>query len=92
MCAERGIVRPTQITRQRTLASPIIAQFVMMASIAEKQVYIPSNPEYTNVEKFRREINRKRGINLSGYQDLHTYSVHSDTNSGFLAGCMGLCR
>lgn len=45
----------------------------------EEPVYVPSDPENKNVEKFRRAVNQKRGINLAGYQDLHTYSVHPDT-------------
>jgi hypothetical protein len=49
-----------------------------MASL-EEPVYVPSDPENKNVEKFRRAVNQKRGINLAGYQDLHAYSVHPDT-------------
>jgi hypothetical protein len=45
----------------------------------EEPVYVPSDPENKNVEKFRRAVNQKRGINLAGYQDLHAYSVHPDT-------------
>jgi hypothetical protein len=45
----------------------------------DEPVYVPSDPETKNVEKFRRAVNQKRGINLAGYQDLHAYSVHPDT-------------
>jgi len=49
----------------------------------DEPVFIPLNPEEKNVEKFRREINRQRGINLTDYQDLHAYSVHPDTIEDF---------
>jgi len=49
----------------------------------EEPMFVPPNPEEKNVEKFRREINRKRGINLTDYHDLHAYSVHPDTIEDF---------
>jgi acetoacetyl-CoA synthetase len=49
----------------------------------EHPVYVPLNPEERNIEKFRREINKKRGIELSDYHQLHTYSVHPNTSAQF---------
>ena len=49
----------------------------------EKPAFIPSNPNNANVEQFRREINRKRGLDLSDYHDLHAYSIHPMTAQNF---------
>jgi len=54
-----------------------------MELMEEEPVFVPPNPEEKSVEKFRREINGKRGINLTDYQDLHAYSVHPDTIEDF---------
>ncbi|KAH9018699.1 hypothetical protein EDB84DRAFT_1566309 [Lactarius hengduanensis] len=35
----------------------------------------PVTPEDTNVEVLRRFINRKHGLNLKDYSELHEYSV-----------------
>ncbi|KAJ7879114.1 acetoacetyl-CoA synthetase [Mycena leptocephala] len=37
------------------------------------------NPSWTAVERLRRLINSKHGLNLQNYQDLHKYSVESYT-------------
>ncbi|KAF9042189.1 acetoacetyl-CoA synthetase [Panaeolus papilionaceus] len=37
----------------------------------------PAQPEATAVEAFRRQINRKHGLNLRDYHDLHDYSVRN---------------
>ncbi|KAF5380266.1 hypothetical protein D9757_008210 [Collybiopsis confluens] len=48
-----------------------------MASYFEASQYLWENPQhkFTNVEVFRRMINRKRGLNLKDYHELHKYSV-----------------
>lgn len=52
--------------------------------LAEQEpVFVPPNPEEKSIEKFRREINHKRGITLGDYRDLHAYSVHPDTIENF---------
>ncbi|TFK26513.1 acetoacetyl-CoA synthetase [Coprinopsis marcescibilis] len=35
----------------------------------------PTHPRLTNVEALRRYVNRKHGLNLNDYHDLHKYSV-----------------
>ncbi|KAF8893473.1 acetoacetyl-CoA synthetase [Infundibulicybe gibba] len=38
-------------------------------------LWTPKQPHQVSVEVFRRTINRKRGLNLKNYHDLHRYSV-----------------
>ncbi|KAH7908735.1 acetoacetate-CoA ligase [Hygrophoropsis aurantiaca] len=38
-------------------------------------IWRPAFPSHSVVEKFRREINLKHGLNLKDYHDLHSYSV-----------------
>jgi flagellar hook-associated protein FlgK len=54
-----------------------------MASELPKPVFIPSNPQDKNIEKFRRAINTKRNINLETYDDLQKYSVNPSTTLDF---------
>ncbi|KAE9391898.1 acetoacetyl-CoA synthetase [Gymnopus androsaceus JB14] len=48
-----------------------------MASYFEHSRFLWQNPQpnFTNVENFRRIVNRKRSLNLKDYHDLHRYSV-----------------
>jgi hypothetical protein len=46
-------------------------------------VYVPSDPETKNIEKFRQAINHKRSINLEDYWALHAYSVSPSTYLDF---------
>ncbi|KAJ7761097.1 acetoacetyl-CoA synthetase [Mycena metata] len=39
----------------------------------------PADPPFTAVERLRRLINSKHGLNLANYHDLHQYSVESFT-------------
>ncbi|KAJ7187744.1 acetoacetyl-CoA synthetase [Mycena filopes] len=39
----------------------------------------PADPSFTAVERLRRLINSKHGLNLANYDDLHKYSVRSFT-------------
>ncbi|KIK69329.1 hypothetical protein GYMLUDRAFT_255855 [Collybiopsis luxurians FD-317 M1] len=50
-----------------------------MASYFDSSRFLWENPQqkFTNVEVFRRMINRKRGLNLKDYHDLHKYSVEN---------------
>jgi acetoacetyl-CoA synthetase len=54
-----------------------------MSAMEDRPIYTPSYPNDKNVEKFRRQINKKRGLNLCDYRDLHAYSVHPDTFQDF---------
>ncbi|KAJ7267587.1 hypothetical protein B0H12DRAFT_1097878 [Mycena haematopus] len=40
-------------------------------------IWKPANPSWTAVERLRRLINSKHGLNLKDYHDLHKYSVES---------------
>ncbi|KAI0730268.1 hypothetical protein C8Q72DRAFT_793910 [Fomitopsis betulina] len=42
-----------------------------------KRIWSPSAPAYTPLEVFRRMVNRKHGLSLQDYQELHKYSVDS---------------
>ncbi|KAH9910460.1 uncharacterized protein B0H18DRAFT_895537 [Fomitopsis serialis] len=42
-----------------------------------KLIWSPSRPSYTSLEVFRRMVNRKHGLALKDYHDLHRYSVES---------------
>ncbi|KAH9935798.1 uncharacterized protein B0H18DRAFT_1207327 [Fomitopsis serialis] len=42
-----------------------------------KLIWSPSRPSYTSLEVFRRMANRKHGLALKDYHDLHRYSVES---------------
>ena len=52
-------------------------------AVSAKAVYVPSNPEEKNIERFRRAVNRRRGINLGDYCALHSYSVSPSTYLDF---------
>src|SRR5579859_272097 len=54
-----------------------------MTTKPPQPIYVPSNPDEKNIEKFRREINRRRGTNLKDYNDLHAYSVNPATFQNF---------
>ncbi|KAK2464310.1 hypothetical protein APHAL10511_003767 [Amanita phalloides] len=38
-------------------------------------LWTPSHPHHTNLDALRRFINRKHGLNLTNYYDLHEYSI-----------------
>ncbi|KZV69340.1 acetoacetate-CoA ligase [Peniophora sp. CONT] len=40
-----------------------------------KLLWIHPSPSWTRLDTFRRDINRKHGLNLKDYHDLHEYSV-----------------
>jgi hypothetical protein len=54
-----------------------------MSLESPKPVFVPTNPQNKNIEKFRQEINRKRNLNLKDYKDLHEYSVNPSTTLDF---------
>ncbi|EKM80626.1 hypothetical protein AGABI1DRAFT_55606 [Agaricus bisporus var. burnettii JB137-S8] len=43
-----------------------------------KLLWTPRNPEFTSTDLFRRLINRKHGLNLQDFHELHKYSVEHD--------------
>ncbi|KAH6913876.1 acetoacetyl-CoA synthetase [Coprinopsis sp. MPI-PUGE-AT-0042] len=43
--------------------------------VHSRQIWKPKQPQLTSVEVFRRNINRKHGLKLASYFDLHKYSV-----------------
>ncbi|KAF9452755.1 acetoacetyl-CoA synthetase [Macrolepiota fuliginosa MF-IS2] len=43
-----------------------------------KLLWTPRNPEFTNTDLLRRLINRKHGLSLQNYHELHKYSVEHD--------------
>lgn len=52
-------------------------------ALSADAVYVPSDPEEKNIEKFRRQVNRRRGIKLDDYWALHSYSVSPSTYLDF---------
>ncbi|KAH9839228.1 uncharacterized protein C8Q71DRAFT_503581 [Rhodofomes roseus] len=42
-----------------------------------KLIWSPPRPSYTSLEVFRREVNRKHGLNLKDFHELHKYSVEN---------------
>jgi len=55
----------------------------MTAEAKPVPVYVPSNPDDKNIERFRRWINDTRKINLADYNDLQAYSVSPKTFQDF---------
>ncbi|KAF9067736.1 acetoacetyl-CoA synthetase [Rhodocollybia butyracea] len=52
-----------------------------MTSYFDSSRFLWEHPQakFTNVENFRRTINRKHGLNLKDYHDLHKYSIEDYT-------------
>ncbi|KZT71816.1 acetoacetate-CoA ligase [Daedalea quercina L-15889] len=42
-----------------------------------KLIWSPSRPSYSSLDVFRRIVNRKHGLNLEDYHELHKYSIES---------------
>ncbi|EMD37673.1 hypothetical protein CERSUDRAFT_114316 [Gelatoporia subvermispora B] len=40
-----------------------------------RELWRPANPSHTSLDAFRRMVNRKHGLNLKDFHDLHRYSV-----------------
>ncbi|KAF9262611.1 hypothetical protein L218DRAFT_867144, partial [Marasmius fiardii PR-910] len=40
-------------------------------------LWTPENIQYTPVEKFRKMVNRDRGLNLKDWHDLYRYSIEN---------------
>ncbi|KAF6761242.1 acetoacetyl-CoA synthetase [Ephemerocybe angulata] len=48
-------------------------------SSQSRLLWTPPQADHTSLEVFRRDINRKHGLNLANYHDLHKYSVENYT-------------
>lgn len=46
-------------------------------------LWTPYEVQSTNMDRFRRHVNTKHGLNLETYQDLHDWSTNSSTLDDF---------
>jgi hypothetical protein len=51
----------------------------MSTSQAAERIWSPKDPSKTNLDKFRRHINQKRGLNLKNSVELHAWTTNSKT-------------
>lgn len=57
--------------------------------VAPRKLWQNADPSQTNIDKFRRQVNSRRGLALKNYADLHAWSIDPRTASDFWADLFG---
>jgi acetoacetyl-CoA synthetase len=55
----------------------------MSLTAAPRKLWQNADPSWTNIDKFRRQVNLKRGLNLRDFGDLHAWSTNPQTAPDF---------
>ena len=57
-----------------------------MSNVDSKSIqalWCPPDASATNIDRFRRRINSRKGLDLKNYQDLHAWSTNPETAAEF---------
>ena len=69
-----------------SLREPSFSNLSSMSNVDNKSVQIlwsPPDASATNMDRFRRRINSRKGLDLKNYQDLHAWSTSPETAADF---------
>jgi hypothetical protein len=62
---------------------------VVMIEPIRQPLWQPHDVSKTNIDRFRRYVNQKHGLDLQTYNEIHAWSVNADTMDHFWRDALG---